>query len=107
MHQGAGIRQTIGEMRLIPAKGMSALYRSPLAPSVAHDNNERRRFGPTRTPPLLLHGFVRRHLIGGMPELENALLLHPVDEIRIDLGIATKEILLHLRILDHDIFPGL
>ena len=57
--------------------------------------------------PLLLHGFVRRHLIGGMPELENPLLLHPIDEIRIDLRIATKEILLHLWILDHDIFPGL
>src|SRR5215813_10096009 len=42
-----------------------------------------------------------------MPELENALLLHPINKISIDLRVATKEILLHFGILDHDIFPRL
>src|SRR5262245_39345521 len=107
MHQGAGIGQAIGEMRLIPAKGMRALYRAPLAPAVADDNDKRRRFGPAGTAPLLLHRFVRRHLIGGVPELKDTLLLHPVDKIGIDLGIAAKEIFLYLGIFDHDVFPGL
>src|SRR5262245_258341 len=107
MHQSASIGQAIGEMRLIPAKGMRALYCAPLASAVADDNDKRRCFGPAGAASLLLYRFVRRHLIGGMPELKDTLLLHPVDKIRIDFGIAAKEIFLHLEIFDDDVFPGL
>src|SRR5215468_6720218 len=107
MHQGAGIGQAIGKMRLVPAKGVRALYRAPLSPAVADDDDKCRCFGPAGTASLLLHRFVRRHLIGGVPELKDTLLLHPVDKIGIDLGIAAKEVFLYLGIFDHDIFPRL
>src|SRR5262245_14000076 len=86
---------------------MRALHRAPLAPSVADDDDQRRRLGPSRAAPLSLHRFVSGHLIGRMAQLEDALLLHPEDKIGAVLGIAAEKVLLHLGILDYDVFPGL
>ena len=103
----AGIRQAIGEMRLIAAESMRALHRAPLAPAVADDDDQRRRFGPTRAAPFAAPRPCPRSFDRPDGELEDTLLLHPVDEIGIVLRVATKQIFLHLGILDHDIFPGL
>src|SRR5919106_3463531 len=107
MHESASVGQTVGKMRLIAAKGMRALHRSPLPPPIPDHDIWRRRPSPAGAAPLSLHRFVRGHLIRGMSELEDALLLHPIDEIRIDLCVTTKKILLHLRLFDDDVLPRL
>ena len=107
MHQRTGVRQTVREVRLVAPESMGALHRAPLAPPIADDDDQRRCRGPTGAAPLLLHCFVSGHLIRGMPQLEDALLFHPVDEIGIDLRVAAEEILLHLRIFNDNVFPGL
>src|SRR5919106_3988435 len=107
MHESASVSQTVGKMRLIAAKGMRALHRSPLPPPIPDHDDQRRRLRPTGAASLSLHRFVRGHLIRGMSKLEDALLLHPIDEIRIDLRVTTKKILLHLRVFDDDVLPRL
>ena len=56
---------------------------------------------------LALHRLLMGHLIGRMAQLEIALLLHPVDELLVLLGIGAEQLLLDRRILDHDEVPGL
>src|SRR4029077_16550599 len=85
MHERARIGQTIGEVRLVTPEGMRALDRAPLAPPVADDDDQRRGLGPTGGAALLLHRFICRHLIRRMSQFEYALLLHPINEIRVDL----------------------
>src|SRR5437660_1290847 len=98
MHQRTGVRQTVREVRLVAPESMGALHRAPLAPPIADDDDQLRCRGPTGAAPLLLHCFVSGHLIRGMPQLEDALLCHPVDEIGIDHRVAAEVIILHLRI---------
>ena len=80
-------------MGLIAAEGVRALHRAPLTPAVADHDDQRRSFGPTGAAALALHRFVGGHLIGRMTQLKDALLFHPINEIRVVLGVTAKEIL--------------
>src|SRR6266508_3523425 len=107
VHHHRGIREPIGEMRLIATKGVSTLHRRPLPASVAQDHDQNRRNGPANLVAMLLQRLVVGHLEGRMPQLEIALLLHPIDEVIVLLDISTEQGFLRLGILDDDKVPRL
>src|SRR5262245_16711017 len=107
MHHHRGVGEPVGEMRLVAAEGVGALHRRPLPAPVAHDHDQHRRDRPPDLGAMLLQRLVVRHLEGGMPQLEIALLFHPVDEVVVLLDIGAEPRLLGLGILDDDEVPGL
>src|SRR5580704_5274693 len=112
MHQGRRIGERVGEMALVAAESERALHRTPLAAAVAEndDQHRRRRPGPRhavlRQLPLRLR-IVALDLIGWMAQRLLAHLLHPEDEIRIDVAIGLEQFALDRLVLDHDEFPRL
>src|SRR5262245_30187376 len=107
MHHHRGVGEPVGEMRLVAAEGVGALYRRPLPASVAHDHDQHGGDRPPDLVAMLLQRLVVGHLEGGMPQLEITLLLHPVDEVVVLLDIGAEQGLLGVGILDDDEVPGL
>src|SRR5262245_2785909 len=107
MHHHRGVGEPVGEMRLVAAEGVGALHRRPLPASVAHDDDQHRLDRPADFVAMLLQRLVVGHLERRMPQLEIALLLHPVDEIVVLLDIGAEQGLLGVGILDDDEIPGL
>ncbi len=107
MHQHRGIGEPVGEVRLVAAEGVGALHRRPLPAAVAEDDDQHRRDRPADAGAVLLQRLVVGHLERRMAQLEIALLLHPVDEVVVLLGIDAEQFLLDRGIRDDDEIPRL
>ncbi len=109
MHEGAGVRQAVGEMRLIAAERVRALDRAPLAPPVAAHDDHRRRLMPIGLGFVEAQGFVRivLHLIGRVPQVVLALLLHPENVIGVVFRVGVAQLFLDLWSGNDDEFPRL
>src|SRR5262245_1900636 len=107
MHHHGGVGEPVGEMRLPTPEGVGALHGRPLAAPIAQDHDQHRRPRPAVSLALLLDRALLRHLIGGVAQLEVALLFHPVDEVGVLLDVDAEQIRLDLRVLHHHEFPGL
>jgi hypothetical protein len=104
MHQGRRVRQRVGEVALVAAEGHGAQHRSPLPATVAENDDEYRRLAPggmARAHPLPLLGGIAVDLERRMAQLRESHLLHPEDEIVVDVHIGVDQLTLH-RIVAHD-----
>jgi hypothetical protein len=62
VHHHGGVRETIGEMRLVAPEGVGALNGRPLPAAIAEDHDQHRRDRPADAGAVLLQRFVVGHL---------------------------------------------
>src|SRR5206468_1159590 len=96
-------------MGLISAESVRAHHGTPLTPSVAKDNDDRRRLMPIGLGLVEAQRFVRIvfHLVRGMAQIVLALLLHPENKIGIVFRISVAQLFFDLRVGNDDKLPGL
>src|SRR6516165_6601856 len=97
-------------MTLVASECHGAEHGSPLPAAVAENDDEHWRLTPRRVPrahPLPLLGRVALHLEGGVAQFRQPHLLHPEDEVVVDVDIGIDQRLLYLRVPHNDELPRL